>query len=382
MATHPHRTTRLRRRLGVLLALIVALTLIGDIIPRIILGTMQTMTVPAAATLNYRPTTAPVLDTAAYHARQLPDAPACTNRTLLACYVRNQPATLTTNVSAAPATEEQTGSASKARKQADVHGHTTLNLGPDITVDLEDNLRLLRNSTFPVPEATATLDITGPGGHAHATSQHQDGLRYRFPYTTEQKSYPYFDPVTGRSFPIDYLAANRNAALSTFLFHQVLDPVAVEHTAGAGSAWHITGMVAPAREVYSDKEISDYGYSPAGSVHLTAYYTASRTLTVEPASGEIVDAHEEIYWFYASDDQQANAMTRAWAEGADPIAARTIVHASFDFDEPTLAAQEALARPVIRTQDTLAVVAWVAKALRLAVIIAAVVTVVRWQRRR
>lgn len=343
----------LSRRVIWLVAAVVALTLIGDVIPRMILATMQTMTAPAHARLAFEPSTATVLDTSAFAKRQLPPGAACADPQRLECYQTSQQAHMSTLIDVAKSTKEEAGSKSKAKKQASITATTELDLGDFGTITATDSLRLLRNSTFPVPEPHAKLEVTGPGGTTKRDGEFPEGLRLRFPYTTEQKSFPYFDLFAGRSTPIDYVEQIRDGNHMHFRFHQDLDPIPAGDTFGQAKPWGLKNLN------YQGKELSPY-------------YKASRTLTVDPASGEILEAEEHLGWVYAE--------SQSAAKNADT--SHTIVSASFHFDQETRDAQADLARPVSRTQDILAVIAWISKALRLLAMLALVLEVVRWQRSR
>ncbi len=127
-----------------------------------------------------------------------------------------------------------------------------------------------------------------------------DGLSYRFPFETEKKSYPMFDPIAQKAFDANYDGEDDVNGLGTYRFTQnvgydadgkLADPIKYaslydknedgEVTARAG-LWGLPG-------------------DPYEPVTMTRYYAAQRTFWVDPVTGTIVKAQEHANHYYARD---------------------------------------------------------------------------------
>ena len=127
-----------------------------------------------------------------------------------------------------------------------------------------------------------------------------DGLAYRFPFDTEKKSYPMFDPIAQKAFDANYDGEDDVNGLSTYRFTQnvgydadgkLVEPIKYaslydknedgEVSARAG-LWGLPG-------------------DPYEPVTMTRYYAAQRTFWVDPVSGTIVRTQEHANHYYARD---------------------------------------------------------------------------------
>ena len=127
-----------------------------------------------------------------------------------------------------------------------------------------------------------------------------EGLAYRFPFDTEKKTYPFFDPIAQKPFDANYDGEEDVNGLTTYRFTQnvgydadgkLVEPVKYaslyendedsEVTARA-SLWGLPG-------------------DPNEPIKMTRYYAAKRTMWVDPVSGTIVKAEDHAYHYYARD---------------------------------------------------------------------------------
>jgi Porin PorA len=125
-----------------------------------------------------------------------------------------------------------------------------------------------------------------------------DGLTYRFPFDTEKKTYPVFDPIAQKAYDANYDGEEDVNGLTTYRFSQnvgydsdgkLVEPVKYaslyeddadsQVTARAG-LWGLPG-------------------NPDESITMTRYYAAQRTFWVDPVSGTIVKKEEHGYHYYA-----------------------------------------------------------------------------------
>ena len=193
----------------------------------------------------------------------------------------------------------------------------TLQVGTTVrrTDKQQDNgllLAMVDTVTMNRSSAEAVSDDTRPGGSVQKPRTITDdkpstnialphsGLTYRFPFDTEKKSYPFFDPIAQKAFDANYDGEDDVNGLSTYRFTQnvgydadgkLVEPIKYaslydknedgEVTARAG-LWGLPG-------------------DPYEPVTMTRYYAAQRTFWVDPVSGTIVKEQERANHYYARD---------------------------------------------------------------------------------
>jgi len=128
-----------------------------------------------------------------------------------------------------------------------------------------------------------------------------DGLAYRFPFHTEKKTYPYFDPIAQKPFDVNYDSQEDVNGLTTYRFTQNV-------------GYNPDGkLVAPVKypSLYAGDEDGKVttsaamwgvqGGDPAEQITMTRYYAAQRTFWVDPVSGTIVKQTEHANHYFARD---------------------------------------------------------------------------------
>ncbi|MDF2824181.1 MAG: hypothetical protein K0R68_1589, partial [Mycobacterium sp.] len=113
----------------------------------------------------------------------------------------------------------------------------TLQVGTTVrrTDQQQDNgllLAMVDTVTINRETAMAVSDDTHPGGSVQKPRTIEDtkpptnialphdGLSYRFPFNTEKKTYPYFDPIAQRAFDANYEGEEDVNGLTTYRFTQ------------------------------------------------------------------------------------------------------------------------------------------------------------------
>ncbi|WP_425003198.1 DUF3068 domain-containing protein [Mycolicibacterium sp. S3B2] len=126
-----------------------------------------------------------------------------------------------------------------------------------------------------------------------------EGLSYRFPFDTEKKTYPYFDPIAQKAFDANYDGEEDVNGLTTYKFTQnvgfdgdgeLVDPIPYASLYDDEADSRAT---APARLWGIEAE------DPEEPITMTRYYAAQRTFWVDPASGTIVKQTDRGYHYYA-----------------------------------------------------------------------------------
>lgn len=126
-----------------------------------------------------------------------------------------------------------------------------------------------------------------------------EGLTYRFPFDTEKKTYPFFDPIAQKAFDANYAGEDDVNGLTTYKFTQnvgydadgkLVEPVKYASLYDDDADSQVT---APAR--LWGIENAD----PEEPITMTRYYAAQRTFWVDPVSGTIVKQTDRANHYYA-----------------------------------------------------------------------------------
>ena len=195
----------------------------------------------------------------------------------------------------------------------------TLQVGNTVrrTDKQQDNgllLALVDTVTLDRANALAVSSDTNPGGAVQKPRSIEDdnpptnvalpheGLSYRFPFDTEKKTYPYFDPIAQKAFDANYDGEEDVNGLTTFRFTQNVgydaDGKLVEPVRYASLYDNDEDGEVTARASLWGVEAE----SPEDPVTMTRYYAAQRTFWVDPITGTIVRAKEHGYHYYARDE--------------------------------------------------------------------------------
>ena len=125
-----------------------------------------------------------------------------------------------------------------------------------------------------------------------------EGLAYRFPFDTEKKTYPYFDPIAQKAFDANYSGEEDVNGLTAFKFIQNVgfdaDGKLVEPVKYASLYEDDADAQVTARAALWGLE-----GDPEAPITMTRYYAAQRTLWVDPVSGTIVKQSDRAYHYYA-----------------------------------------------------------------------------------
>lgn len=222
----------------------------------------------------------------------------------------------------------------------------------DAIITIDDSLRLIRHSTYPVIDSTSHMKVKSKALNLNFDTGDfaRDGLQYFFPFHTERRSYQFFDPIAQKTWPLDYVQQDNGE----YVFTQTVpatnlvkaatrsytqpDDISDEHSTQAQ-----TSDLSPEQQKQlAAMQVTD----PQGSALLTPYYATTRTLWVEPKSGVVVNQEEDVFMFYAGSQREAD---RIAASGHDDELAkeRTILRTSLNWDADTQANARAEARPTV-----------------------------------
>ena len=168
----------------------------------------------------------------------------------------------------------------------------------------------------PVDEAVSTLQVVAAGGDDESapTGFVRNGLQYKFPFDTEQRAYDYFDASTFTTNPIEFVGETSIGGIDAYEFKQELGPIDMwssirDHFAAISdgydpavesvlASYRREGMTAGQWGMEGDQE---------REVDMRRFYTNTRTVYVNPATGQIVNGNESIFQFFAEDQDEAEA---------------------------------------------------------------------------
>ena len=208
-----------------------------------------------------------------------------------------------------------------------------------------DRITLDRVTAMPIDEATSTMQIVAAGGEESAPVGFvRDGLQYKFPFDTEQKSYPYFDASTFTTNPIEFVGETTVGGVEAYEFRQNLGPIDMwssirDHFASISEGYDpaVESVLASYRR--DGMTAGQWGLEgdPEREVDMRRFYTNTRTIWVNPSTGQIVNGSEDIFQFFAEDQAEADAFfndkTAVEEERAEPT--RTAVRFQSGWNEET-----------------------------------------------
>ena len=171
-------------------------------------------------------------------------------------------------------------------------------------------LALVDTVTLDRRTAEAVSDDERPGGSVQKPRTIEDdrpsttialpheGLAFRFPFATEKRSYPFFDPIAQKPFDANYDGEDDVNGLTTYRF---------THNVGYDADGKLVEPIRYASlydknedgEVTARAELWGLPGDPYEPVTMTRYYAAQRTFWVDPVSGTVVKATERANHYYA-----------------------------------------------------------------------------------
>ncbi|QNQ91182.1 DUF3068 domain-containing protein [Corynebacterium poyangense] len=359
---------RLRRTLLSLLITIILLFLIGSVGPRLLIF----FTRPIPLDQDYSFSTTPVTG-----------------------IVAGQPHSISSTLTV------HTAAGSKS-KYTQVSTQRTIEADGSPILQLEDQVDLIRSSAFPTPEPTSHTSLVLPTAGITLSSENfiREGLQYFMPSSTERRSFNYFDPLTQRPTPLDYVDKDQHAGLRAYLFQQDVEPVDLvesairSHTQPTKEGDVITEDQRPhlsqldpqlqqdilklsrtevTSNLYHADELQHRGLSADSALTVHPYYTVDRKVWVEPRSGKIVDVSENVLIVLANSDDSAAQDAQAWRAGKTINPARVVFSAPLHWDEHTVSQQAQLAADRVHT---LRILQWVAVLSTTAMVICGIAMVV------
>lgn len=250
---------------------------------------------------------------------------------------------------------------SPADKDSVARAQSTMDLTveSETVVHITEDSLLNRESTYPVAGPNTTQHIELPAFDLQLEDRiERDGMSFFFPSGAEQRSYPFFDPLTQDSEPIDFVRDERLDGVPTYVFHQDVAPVSLLEVFGFDN--HRAG---PARDFFSQESLERYNLKPQSHVILEPFYAVSRTVWVEPTTGTIVNEEEHPRIFWATDARQAQAMV-----DADDTQDRALLDVPLSWSDSTRTERLDSVRGVIDTVKVLSLVGWLGKAIGVALL--------------
>lgn len=173
-------------------------------------------------------------------------------------------------------------------------------------------LALVDTVTIDRQTALAVSTDTNPGGAVQKPRNIDDanpptnvalpheGLTYRFPFDTEKKTYPYFDPIAQKAYDANYDGEEDVNGLTTFRFTQ---SVGYDASGKLSDPVKYSSLYGDEADSVVSARAEQWGVAgaPDEPITMTRYYAAQRTFWVDPVSGTIVKAKEHGDHYYARD---------------------------------------------------------------------------------
>ena len=179
---------------------------------------------------------------------------------------------------------------------------------------LIDRVTIDRKDGMPVgtdPNGSIASSVNSKGESVAEPVQHE-GLQYRFPVGTEQKTYPYFDINARKTFDMNFVEETEVNDLKVYHFTQDVPPTDLAKISNAP-----TNRV----ELPAAKWGVEGGDNP---ISMDRYYSNTRDVWVEPKTGTIINGSEQMHMYYSRD-------------GAKPEV--TALNSTLEFDGNTVDSQ-------------------------------------------
>ncbi|MGE2731506.1 DUF3068 domain-containing protein [Mycolicibacterium vaccae] len=222
----------------------------------------------------------------------------------------------------------------------------TLQVGSSLrrTDQQQDNgllLAMVDTVTMNRSTAEAVSSESNPGGAVQKPRALEDenpptnvalpheGLTYRFPFDTEKKTYPFFDPIAQKTYDANYSGEEDVNGLTTYRFTQnvgfdsdgkLVEPVkyaslydddADSQVAARAALWGLEG-------------------DPEEMITMTRYYAAQRTFWVDPVSGTIVKETDRGFHYYAREALEPEVTFVDYTVTSDEATVESQVAAAYD----------------------------------------------------
>ncbi|WP_152427892.1 DUF3068 domain-containing protein [Dietzia sp. UCD-THP] len=224
-----------------------------------------------------------------------------------------------------------------------------------------DRVTVDRVAAEPTDEAVSTLQLvaTGAGDETAPAGFVRRGLQYKFPFDTEQRDYDYFDASTFTTNPISFVGETTVGGIDAYEFRQELGPIDMwssirDHFASISDGYDPAVEAVLASYRREGMTAGQWGLAgdPEREVDMRRFYTNTRTVYVNPETGQVINGSENIYQFFAEDQDEAEAFVNDAAgmeeERAEPT--RTAVRFESGWNEET---QERTLSAAQETADTL-----------------------------
>lgn len=241
-----------------------------------------------------------------------------------------------------------------------------------------DRVTYDRKTQLPIDEPVATFDVNPPigqkdgeEGKASIGPNVRKGITYQFPMGTDRRSYDYFDLQSQTVNPIDYAGEEELNGLTVYRFEQQLGPIdlyermkellnedgelskADESTLAAlrlgfpASQWGLDKDEIVESAVKKPEKAPENAEEAEGDddpvVEMDRFYTVNRTVWIEPNTGVIMNGREEIFQYYAQNQEDADKINENREEEiANPT--RTATYFPGQWNEDARAGQYAKAK--------------------------------------
>ena len=180
-----------------------------------------------------------------------------------------------------------------------------------------DRVTVDRVTSEPIDEAVSTMQVVADGGDGEETAPVgfvREGLQYKFPFDTEQRTYQYFDASTFTTNPIEFMGETSVGGIEAYEFQQELGPIDMwssirDHFAAISDGYDpaVESVLASYRREGMTAGQWGLDGDPEREVDMRRFYSNTRTVYVNPDTGQVVDGKEDIFQFFAEDQDEAEA---------------------------------------------------------------------------
>ncbi|MFC3850599.1 DUF3068 domain-containing protein [Corynebacterium hansenii] len=177
-----------------------------------------------------------------------------------------------------------------------------------------DRITLDRTNAFPVEDPISSISGAAPGqeGADEPVQFRRPGIQYQFPFNAEKKSYPYYDAIGLDLFQIDFKGEEEQDGETVYKYSMVVPPQNLYENTKAHATRDGRKLTKADESSLASLRLKfpaeKWGLEGDEDVEMDRYYTTTRTVRVEPTTGVIVNGTEEIFQFYARNEEEAKQM--------------------------------------------------------------------------
>lgn len=142
------------------------------------------------------------------------------------------------------------------------------------------------------------------------------GHSYKLPFDAQQTTYPYWDGTLGKTLDMSYVATETVGGLEAYRYEQATVEAAVDAVSMGLLSKDQFGLLASV--------IGGEADTPYDELKSKVYYSVTRTLFVEPVTGQYLDVHQTVSFEFRGDNGENRTLLSGSFQYTDETKAETL----------------------------------------------------------